>query len=480
MERRVLISHAADDPEWTPDQVEAVALAIQQAGIRVSLDLWHQRDAKRHLSLGEWRDWMDESIDAATHILCLVSTRYHEFWSRRRDVQGGLGVAFESIRLIHHLYLLKQHNDGRILTLRREGNGYDCIPRDLALDCPEYRWTTNRAMLLSHVGEAALPTRAAPPEATVAPAPPVVPPSAQPSATRQPAQVAHTLVPTAQPRLPWASDSGEDTYGRWADLTVNGATQRMRWIEPRGPEFFLMGSPKKERDVIKHKGVRDWANQCEHDPLKERVDAGFWLADTPCTQAFWMAVVGENPCHFKQGADASERPVESVSWDDVMEQFIARFAATPDWGTGKGLCLPSEVEWEYAARAGTATAYWWGDDWDATRGNADVTGKRTWDDKEGTMPVHRYPPNPWGLLGVHGNVWEWCSDVWRPRRDAPEARPDEDCRVVRGGSCFYHPAYARAAYRGGGHRWDAYQDFGFRFALRSPSGPEARGGGAGR
>ncbi len=87
MERRVLISHATDDPEWTPDQVEAVALAINQAGIRVSLDLWHQRDAKRHLSLGEWRDWMDESIHTATHILCLVSARYREFWSRRRDVR---------------------------------------------------------------------------------------------------------------------------------------------------------------------------------------------------------------------------------------------------------------------------------------------------------------------------------------------------------------------------------------------------------
>ena len=197
MERRVLISHAKDDPEWAPDQVEAVGLAIQQGGIRVSLDVWHQRDAKRHLSLGEWQAWMDESIDAATHILCLVSTRYRELWSRKRDVQGGFGVAFESIRLIHHLYLLKQHNDGRILTLRPEGSGYDCIPRDLALDCPAYRWSSDRDILLSHVGEAALSVSVASPEATVAAAPLVVPPAAPPAAIRQPVQVAQMPVRAA-------------------------------------------------------------------------------------------------------------------------------------------------------------------------------------------------------------------------------------------------------------------------------------------
>ncbi len=338
--------------------------------------------------------------------------------------------------MIHHLYLLKQHNDGRILTLRPGVSGYDCIPRDLALDCPDYRWATNRDILLSHVCEAALSASAAPLEATVAPAPPVVPPSAPPAATRQPAQVAQPPASIARPRLPWASDSGEDTYGRWADLTVNGATQRMRWIEPSGPEGFWMGSTKKERDAIKHKGVRDWANQHEHQPRKETVDAGFWLADTPCTQAFWTAVLGENPSHFKHGADAPERPVESVSWDDVMKQFIARFAATSDWGTGKALCLPSEVEWEYAARGGKGTAYWWGDAWDANRGNVDVSGNRQLNDKEGTTPVHRYQPNPWGLYDVHGNVWEWCADVWRPRWDAP----DEDGRVVRGGSWLAPPA----------------------------------------
>ncbi len=254
---------------------------------------------------------------------------------------------------------------------------------------------------------------------------------------------------------PWASAWGDDVYGLWADLTVNGVTQRMRWIEPSGEAGFEMGDEREGRS-------------------REIIKPGFWLADTPCTQAFWQAVTVTNPSHFKQGADAPQRPVENVSWDDVMAQFIARFAATPAWGTGDGLCLPTEVEWEYAARAGTTTAYWWGDVWDDARGNADVTGKRRWDDKEGTTPVHRYGPNPWGLYDVHGNVWEWCVDVWQPRRDAPEARPDADTRVLRGGSWIGRPDLARAAYRSRWRRWGVNQSRGFRFALRSPAGPEAR------
>jgi formylglycine-generating enzyme len=266
----------------------------------------------------------------------------------------------------------------------------------------------------------------------------------------------------------WASAWGDDPYGLWAELTVNGVTQRMRWIEPSGPEGFWMGSPQAERDAI-----RKWADKSEHAPRREPVEHGFWLADTPCTQAFWSAVVGENPSHFHDRPDAAERPVENVNWDAVMAQFIARLAATPGWGMDDRLYLPTEPEWEYAARAGTRTAYWWGDQPDDMRAN---WGRL----REGTTPVKDYAPNPWGLYDVHGNVWEWCADVWRQRRDVPEARLDDDVRVVRGGSWFGHPVFARVASRDGRHRGFAIQYLGFRFALRSPGGQEARGFGAGR
>lgn len=259
---------------------------------------------------------------------------------------------------------------------------------------------------------------------------------------------------------PWASAWGDDVYGLWADLTVNGVTQRMRWIEPSGPEGFWMGAPQAERDAIKDKAVRDWANKVEHAPRVVEIKPGFWLADTPCTQAFWAAVTGENPSHFSDGPDARERPVESVGWDDVMEKFVQRFVATSEWGTEDRLCLATEVEWEYACRAGTRTAYWWGDQPDGTRAN--------WNNQhKGTTPVKRYAPNPWGLFDMHGNVWEWCADVWRERLDAPEARPNEDIRLVRGGSWLFLPVLARAAYRLGGPRRLAPRAQGFRFALRS-------------
>lgn len=93
MERRVFVRHAKDDPEWPVDKVEAVALAIREAGIGASLDHWYQRDAKRHLSLSGWRDWMNEAIRGSTHILCLASPHDLRLWERRPEDAGGLGVA---------------------------------------------------------------------------------------------------------------------------------------------------------------------------------------------------------------------------------------------------------------------------------------------------------------------------------------------------------------------------------------------------
>jgi formylglycine-generating enzyme required for sulfatase activity len=471
MERRVLISYASEDPDWTPEQVEAVATAIEQTGLRVHLDRWHQRDRKRRLSLAEWQAWMDASIDGATHIICLVSARYRELWSRKQGVPGGYGVAFESIRLIHHLYLLKQHNDGRILTLRPDGHGYDHIPRDLALDCPDYCWAVDRDILLSHLGEAELPRQVGGLDLLRAPvAEPVTAPPTQPTTALPP--VAHTAALPASPSGPysrpaWASDSGKDAYGRWADVTIRSVTQRMRWIPPTAPERFKSRVPTGMFRALIYEVFSEITNQAEHPAKLNKVSSSFWLADTPCTQAFWEAVMGNNPSNFKCGADAPQRPVDNVSWNDVMEQFIVRLAATLQYGTGERLCLPTSVEWEHAARAGATTAYWWGDVWDDALGNADVIGKRQLNDNEGTTPVKRYSPNPWGLYDLHGNVWEWCADVWQPRRD-------QDARVLCGGSWFDRPVHASAASRDWGLRSLATQTIGFRFALRSSAGPEAQ------
>lgn len=260
---------------------------------------------------------------------------------------------------------------------------------------------------------------------------------------------------------PWASAWGDDQFGLWADLTVNGATQRMRWIEPSGPEGFGMGSAPEERNSIKNRNVGEWVNESESALTTVVIPQGLWLADTPCTQAFWRAVIGKNPSHFQDRPDAALRPVEQVTWDDV-ETFFVRFAAAFDWGCAVRLGLPTESQWEYAARAGSNAAFWWGDEANSVMAN--------WNDELGeTTPVKRYPANPWGLFDVHGNVWEWCADPWRWPLDAPDAQPAPETRVVRGASWILHSDLARSASRDWRHQSNRYHDLGFRFALKSSS-----------
>lgn len=276
---------------------------------------------------------------------------------------------------------------------------------------------------------------------------------------------------------PWASAWGDDRFGLWADLTVRGVTQRMRWIEPSGEAGFLMGSPQAERDAIRNKHVRDWANNSEHEPRCVIITKGFWLADTPCTQAFWLVLMGINPSHFRDATDAPQRPVEQVHFDDVG-RFLTVLASLPGAQLKGRVALPTEVEWEYAARAGSITAYWWGDDMRPAMANIDADGGKSWNAGQGTSPVARYPANPWGLFDIHGNVWEWCADSWQQRLARPDGEPPLSTRVVRGGSWLSLPGYARSAYRGWRSRDDRGRVQGFRVLLRSssptPEGPTAR------
>lgn len=228
------------------------------------------------------------------------------------------------------------------------------------------------------------------------------------------------------------------------------------------PATFLMGSPE---------GVGD---EDEHPQHPVTLSQGIWLAETPCTQALWQAVMGSNPSHFKQGQEARQRPVEKVSWDDV-QKFLAKLnTLLPE---GCEAVLPTEAQWEYACRAGTLTAYSWGDEPDDSRANFDSRGGKYWEGEEATSPVDRYPPNPWGLRDLHGNVWEWCADDRRSYEQGtvrdPSGRTGGGYRVMRGGSWFTRPVYARSACRCGGHRDERLHSLGFRFALRSSSHPGA-------
>ena len=265
----------------------------------------------------------------------------------------------------------------------------------------------------------------------------------------------------------WASAWGDDPFGLWADLVVGGVVQRLRWIEPGS---FTMGSPAAERRLITDKRIRQWADANEAPQHQVTISRGFWLADTPCTQALWLAVVGgKNPSRFPQGDDAAQHPVEQVTWHSA-QQFIQALQTRVPTATP---VLPTDAQWEYACRAGTQTAYWWGD---AMRPDLANT-----DGKHGqTTPVKHHPPNPWGLHDMHGNVWEWCADDGRTFVDRPEVDPSGgaggDSRVLRGGAWHNPAGLARSAYRNRFQRGFDWTSTGFRLALRSPSPAGGAGG----
>lgn len=152
-----------------------------------------------------------------------------------------------------------------------------------------------------------------------------------------------------------------------------------------------------------------------------------------------------------------------VTWDDAQA-----YVGWLSMETGETYRLPSEAEWEYAARAGSETMYSWGNE--RGRGQANCDGCRCVDCGEKTSPVGSFPHNPFGLHDVHGNVGEWVKDCWNDsHKGGPTdgtAREQEDCsaRVLRGGSWASEPNLVRAATRWGSYTNRKYSDLGFRIA----------------
>jgi formylglycine-generating enzyme required for sulfatase activity len=269
------------------------------------------------------------------------------------------------------------------------------------------------------------------------------------------------LHPLAEGRPPvWASGWGHDRFGVHTDLTVGNVIQRLRWIPPGR---FLMGSPADESGRFDEEGPRPEVTIAE----------GYWLFDTPCTQALWEAVMEGNPSRFR----TPTRPVESVRFADAVDFIVLLNARIP----GLDLTLPSEAQWEYACRAGTTTATYAGAMDILGENNAPVLDGIAWysgnsgvgfdldtgeestgwpqkqhpHDRAGTRPVGLKAPNPWGLHDMLGNVWEWCADHWHENYNgAPsdgsawlDRKAGAAGRVMRGGSWRYFARNVRAACR---------------------------------
>jgi len=164
----------------------------------------------------------------------------------------------------------------------------------------------------------------------------------------------------------------------------------------------------------------------------------FYMGVMEVTQAQYQAIMGTNPSFFK----GAMNPVETVSWDDATE-FCKKLSEK----TRQAVRLPAEAEWEYACRAGTATAFSFGD--------ADsALGDYAWysaNNGDTTHPVGQKKPNAWGLFDMHGNVWEWCADWFDkyPKGAAtdPQGPASGTYRVLRGGGWFGDPGFCRSAFR---------------------------------
>jgi formylglycine-generating enzyme required for sulfatase activity len=165
----------------------------------------------------------------------------------------------------------------------------------------------------------------------------------------------------------------------------------------------------------------------------------------------WDACVEAGGCQKNNGDSGRPKnsPVRDVSWDDA-QQYVKWLSKT----TGKAYRLPTEAEWEYAARAGTSTRYWWGEQMRAGMANCKDCGQ-PWQ-KDAPVNVGSFAPNPWGLHDVNGSVWEWVADCWHTSyKGAPadgRAWDEPNCRtrVIRGGSwredASYMPSSTRFKY----------------------------------
>ena len=230
------------------------------------------------------------------------------------------------------------------------------------------------------------------------------------------------------------------------EFTVNGVFFRMIPVEGG---LFDMGSNSGESN---------------EKPIHQVTVSDFYIGETEVTQALWEAVMGNNPSHYK----GDQRPVECVSWEDICGKnandttcFIYKLNRL----TGAKFRLPTEAEWEYAARGGKFRheyKFSGGDGIDSVAWYYDNSGGET-------HPVKRKKANGLGLYDMSGNVWEWCQDwygSYSSDSQTDSTGPSSgSIRVIRGGSWYCNAAGCRVAYRNYITPSDRYYDLGFRLSL---------------
>ena len=213
------------------------------------------------------------------------------------------------------------------------------------------------------------------------------------------------------------------------DFNVNGVQFRMKYVEGG---TFMMGAPDNDYEAYK-----------EERPAHKVTLDSYYIAETQVTQELWQAVIGSNPSHFKGDI---HRPVETVSWEDCQE-FIKKLNTI----TGRTFSLPTESQWEYAARGGKNSKGY------RFSGSNDIDSVAWYYENSSSMPhpVAQKQPNELGLYDMTGNVCEWCQDRFDSNYygNSPQCNPQGpgsgDARVLRSGAWDDVPRGCRVSYRYG-------------------------------
>ena len=226
----------------------------------------------------------------------------------------------------------------------------------------------------------------------------------------------------------------------------------------KGVEFKMI---KVEGGTFSMGATSEQGGDCEFNeyPVHSVTLSDYYIGETEVTQELWQAVMGSNPSYFKGD---NQRPVENVSWDDCQE-FIKKLNRL----TGKKFRLPTEAEWEYAARGGKYSkdyVYKY-----SVSNNADEVA--WYHDNSGyeTNPVKTKKANKLGLYDMIGNVCEWCNDWYGYYQSNSQTNPtgpsEGEYRVLRGGSWDYRDRFVRVSGRGGSTPESRYDNQGLRLAL---------------
>ena len=244
--------------------------------------------------------------------------------------------------------------------------------------------------------------------------------------------------PKALPQpVPDASSTGNQTF------TVNGVSFTM--IAVKGGTFTMGATSEQGSDAYS-----------DERPTHQVTLSDYYIGETEVMQELWKAVMGSNPSYFS----GTNLPVECVSWNDC-QTFITKLNQL----TGKNFRLPTEAEWEYAARGGQKSK---GYKYAGSNALSDVAWY--WDNSSSkTHPVKQKQANELGLYDMSGNVWEWCQDWYGNYGSAAQTNPtgpsSGSYRVCRGGGWYYSASGCRVADRGGDSPGSRYSDWGFRVVL---------------